>query len=322
MTSTAAASDPIRVEVTRSGHVESVHVVSAAVVDAAGQVVASWGEVGAPVFGRSSNKPAQAVAMLEVGLVAEGELLALAGASHSGEPFHVAGTRRVLAAAGLGEEDLQCPPDLPGHDPSRAAVLRAGGGPERVYMNCSGKHASMLAACVAAGWSTVDYRDPAHPYQRHVADTLTRLSGERPAWTGVDGCGAPAHAISLRALARIGAALTTAEAGSPERALADAYRAHPAWMSGTGRDDETWMLAWPGLVAKGGAEGVQLLGLPDGRGLALKVADGNARAAAPAAVAVLRSLGTDAATLAALSALAERPTLGGGLPVGAVVAAA
>lgn len=317
MTSLPVVSDPIRVEVTRSGHVESVHAVRAVVVDPDGGVAAAWGDVTAPVFGRSSNKPAQAVAMLEVGLTAHDELLALAGASHSGQPFHVDGARKVLAAAGLTEDDLQCPPDLPGHDASRVAVLRAGGGPERVYMNCSGKHASMLAACVAAGWSTADYRDPAHPYQRHVTATFARLGGEEPAWIGVDGCGAPAHAVSLRALARLGASVVSAPVGTPERALADAYRAYPAWMSGTGRDDELWMTAVPGLLAKGGAEGVQLLGLPDGRGVAVKVDDGNARAAGPAAVAVLRALGLD---VTGLEALERRPVLGHGVPVGTVAA--
>lgn len=305
---------PVRVEVVRSDFVESVHAVRVAVVDPGGTLVLARGDVESPIFPRSSNKPAQAVAMLEAGLGSRGEYLALAAASHSGEPFHVAGVREVLRGAGLTEADLQCPPDLPIHDGARADVLRAGGGPERVYMNCSGKHSAMLATCVAAGWSTHDYRDPAHPLQQRVAASLTRLSGERPAATGVDGCGAPVLAISLRALARLGSTLARATEGSPERAVADAYRAHPAWMSGTGRDDELWMRAVPGLVSKGGAEGVHLLGLPAGGGLAVKVDDGNARAVGPVVVAVLRALGVDAWT--ALAPLAQRPVLGAGAPVG------
>lgn len=307
---------PLRVEVVRSGFVESVHTVRVGVVDPDGRLVLARGDTGSPVFPRSSNKPAQAVAMLEAGLGSRDELLALAGASHSGQPFHVEGVRRVLGAAGLTEDDLQCPPDLPGHEPSREAVLRAGGGPARVYMNCSGKHSAMLATCVTAGWSTHDYRDPAHPLQRRIADSLTRLSGQRPAAVGVDGCGAPVLAVSLEALARLGAALAVAAPGTPERAVADAYRAHPAWMSGTGREDELWMTHLPGLVSKGGAEGVHLLGLPDGRGVAVKVDDGNPRAGAPVLVAVLESLGIQ--TPPALAALAHRPVLGGGGPVGEV----
>lgn len=314
-----SATGPIRVEVTRSGMVESVHSVRAVVVEPDGTVVLARGDVESPVFGRSSNKPAQAVAMLEVGLTAADELLALAGASHSGQPFHVEAVRGVLARAGLTADDLQCPPDLPGHDESRLAVVRAGGVPERVYMNCSGKHSSMLAAAVAAGWSTYDYRDPAHPLQRHITATFARLTGEQPAVIGVDGCGAPAHAVSLRGLARLGAQVVSAPPGTPERALADAYRGFPAWMSGTGRDDEIWMTSLSGLFSKGGAEGVQLLGLPDGRGVAVKVDDGNPRAAGPAAVAVLASLGVD---VSGLGQLATRPTFGAGKPVGAVRVAA
>lgn len=307
---------PVHVEVLRSGFVESVHAVRVAVVDPDGSVALARGDIASPVFPRSSNKPAQAVAMLEAGLAFRDELLALAGASHSGQPFHVEGVRRVLAAAGLTEDDLQCPPDLPGHEPSRDAVLRTGGGPARVFMNCSGKHSAMLATCVAAGWSTGDYRDPEHPLQRRIADTLTRLSGQRPAAVGVDGCGAPVMAVSLRALARLGAALAGSGPDTPERAVADAYRAHPAWMSGTGREDELWMTQLPGLISKGGAEGVHLLGLPDGRGVAVKVEDGNARAGAPVLVGVLEALGVDCPS--AVAALAHRPVLGGGVGVGEV----
>jgi L-asparaginase II len=312
---------PVEVEVTRSGFVESRHTVRVAVVEPDGELVLARGASEEPIFPRSSNKPAQAVAMVEAGLGSHGEYLALAGASHSGQPFHVEAVREVLRRAGLDEDDLQCPPDLPGHEPSRDAVLRAGGGPARVYMNCSGKHSAMLATCGVAGWTTRDYRDPEHPLQRRIADTLTRLSGERPAAVGVDGCGAPVLAVSLHALARLGASLASAPPGTPERALADAYRAHPAWMSGTGRDDELWMTHVPGLVSKGGAEGVHLLGLPDGRGVAVKVDDGNARAAGPVLVAVLEALGVFEAPgvdLDGLAALAERPVFGGGGRVGDV----
>ena len=135
--------------------------------------------------------------MVELGLDLPDDLLALACASHSGEPFHVEGVRRTLASAGLDESALQTPADYPLDDDAREAVVRAGGAKAPVLMNCSGKHAAMLATCVLRGWDTATYLDPAHPLQVAIADTFARLTGEPIDAVAVDGCGAPLLSTSL-----------------------------------------------------------------------------------------------------------------------------
>ena len=302
-------------EVVRSGFVEGHHRGSVVALAADGSRVLALGDPDAAVFPRSSNKPMQVVGMLEAGLDLDGELLALAGASHSGEPFHIDGVRRILAAAGLAETDLQTPPDWPVDEEAKLAVVRAGGQPAPVLMNCSGKHAAMLATCVAAGWDTATYLDPAHPLQQHLLATVARLAGEPVAATGVDGCGAPLFALSLVGLARAFAAIAVAPAGTPEHRLATAVRGFPEWLGGTRRDVTRLVAGVPGMVAKDGAEGVYAAALPDGRAVALKIDDGAQRARPPVMVAALRALGVDEPVL---DELAEAPLLGGGRPVGAV----
>jgi L-asparaginase II len=275
------------------------------------------------MFPRSSNKPMQAAAMRACGLAVEGELLALASASHSGEDFHITGVRKILAGAGLTEDALQCPPALPMDEPTLWRFLGEGGRPDRVHMNCSGKHAAMLATCVAAGWPTETYRDPDHPLQREIKAALGRLAGEDVAATGVDGCGAPLFAISLTGLARAFGALVLADPDSAERSVADAVRAHPAWTSGTNRSERELHEAVPGLLVKSGAEGVQAFALADGRAGAVKMEDGSPRAIPAVTVALLRAIGTDQADGVdrdALDRIANIPVLGGGEPVGQVVA--
>jgi L-asparaginase II len=317
------AANPVLAEVVRSGFAESGHRGAVVVVGPDGAVTAQAGEVAEPVFPRSSNKPMQATAMLGCGLRLGGELLALAAASHAGEDFHVTGARKILAEAGLTEGALRCPPDLPLDEDARAAVLLAGGEPARLYMNCSGKHAAMLATCVAAGWPTASYTDPGHPLQAEIRRAIERLSGERVAATGVDGCGAPLFAISLTGLARAFGALVSAGPGDPGRRVADAMRAHPAWTSGTRRPDRRLVGAVPGLLLKSGAEGVQALALADGRGAAFKIDDGDGarRARIPVTVALLRALGADGlpgVDRAALGELASPAVYGGGRAVGEV----
>ena len=269
---------------------------------------------------RSSNKPIQAAGMRGCGLAVEGELLALASASHSGEDFHVTGVRKILAGAGLTEDALQCPPALPMDEPTLWRFLGEGGRPDRVHMNCSGKHAAMLATCVAAGWPAETYRDPDHPLQREIKAALGRLAGEDVAATGVDGCGAPLFAISLTGLARAFRALVLADPDSAERSVADAIRAHPEWTSGTTRSERALMRAVPGLLVKSGAEGVQALALADGRAAAIKMEDGAARAVPAVTVAVLRVLGVAEAEPGALDQVADLPVFGGGQVVGQIQA--
>ncbi len=280
--------------------------------DAAGATVAALGDVHTPVFPRSSNKPLQAVGLLRAGLVLDSRSVALASASHSGEAMHLDVVREVLAGGGLDEDQLQCPPDLPLEDHARTAVLVAGGGPRRIYMNCSGKHAAMLRTCRLNGWSLADYLDPAHPLQRHLRDTVGELTGETVAATGIDGCGAPLFAISLTALARGFLRLATASEG-PERVVADAMRAHPELVAGTGREATAVMRGVSGAVAKDGAEAVWAVAVPGIGAVAVKIDDGAQRASNPAMVAGLELLGVRAP---ALTALAETPILGGGAPVG------
>jgi L-asparaginase II len=291
------------------------------VIGPAGSEALHAGEVSSPLFPRSANKPLQAAAMLRCGLDLNGPLLALAAASHSGERFHVAGVRDILAAAGLGEDALRCPAALPLDEQAARALLRSGGDADRLHMNCSGKHAAMLATCAAAGWPTATYLDPGHPLQAEIRRMLERLSGETVSTVGVDGCGAPLFALSLTGLARAFAALVMAEPGSPGRRVADSMRTYPEWTSGTGRPERALMTAVPGLLLKSGAEGVLAFALPDGRAGAVKIDDGAPRALPAVIVALLRSLSPDAvsgADVAALDRIARVPVLGGGRAVGHV----
>ena len=308
-------------EVIRSGFEESRHHGSAVLLGADGRAVFGVGEVSAAMFPRSSNKPMQAAAMRACGLAVEGELLALASASHSGEDFHVTGVRKILASAGLTEDALQCPPALPLDEAALWRYLGEGGRPDRVHMNCSGKHAAMLATCVTAGWPTETYRDPGHPLQREIKAALGRLAGETVTATGADGCGAPLFALSLTGLARAFRALVLAEPDSAGRSVADAVRAHPAWTSGTARSERALHQAVPGLLVKSGAEGVQAFALADGRAGAVKMEDGGPRAIPAITVALLRVLGADrepGTDRGALDRIADLPVLGGGEPVGEI----
>lgn len=262
-----ATGNPVLVEVVRSGFVESVHRGAMVVMAPDGTVRAALGDVDTPVFPRSSNKPFQALGMLNAGLEIDDTDLALVCASHTGEPGHVDRALAMLAAAGLDEDDLHCPPD-----------------PRRAAMNCSGKHAGMLTTCVQRGWPTADYTTPDHPLQRTIADTVVELTGEKIAAVGVDGCGAPLFAFSLTGLARAFSAASRSRVG-------EVMRANPWLVAGTGREDTLLMLAVPGLLCKAGAEGVHAMTLPDGTTVALKTDDGASRARGPMLVAALRALG-------------------------------
>ena len=240
-------------EIVRSGFVEGHHYGSVVALGRDGEVDWAVGEVDEPMLPRSCNKPIQALAMVRAGLVLPAELLALACASHSGEPHHVEGVRRILAGAGLTEDALQTPPDYPLDDEAREAVIRAGGARTSVLMNCSGKHAAMLATCVTNGWSTHDYLEVDHPLQVAITSTFAELTGEPVAAVAVDGCGAPLLSASLTGLARAFRSLAVASSG-PARLVADAIRSHPANVSGTSRDELALLTAIPGSIGKAGAE--------------------------------------------------------------------
>ncbi|GAB3018333.1 asparaginase [Nocardioides flavus (ex Wang et al. 2016)] len=316
-------SAPVVAEIVRSGFVEGHHYGSIVALAADGTVDWSVGDVGAPVLPRSSNKPVQALAMVELGLDLPDDLLALACASHSGEPFHVEGVRRTLASAGLDESALRTPPDYPLDDAAREAVIRGGGARTPMLMNCSGKHAAMLATCVLRGWDTATYLDAAHPLQVAIVETFERLTGEPVTTVAVDGCGAPLLSTSLIGLARAFATLATATEG-PQRRVADAIRRHPEMVSGTTRDELVLHRAVPGLICKAGAESVHAVALPDGRAWALKTDDGAPRvrpvlmAEALRRSGVLDEPGVDAD---AVRSTGRFELLGGGVPVGEIRAA-
>ena len=303
--------------VVRSGFVESVHHGTVVAVDASGSTLLAVGDVGGPMFPRSSNKPIQALAMLRAGLDLDGELLALAAGSHSGESFHLEGVRRILAGAGLSEQDLQNTPDLPYEEQERDAWIAAGREATSLAQNCSGKHSAMLATCVAAGWDPTTYLEPLHPLQQLLVQTLADLSGEPAQAVGVDGCGAPVMAVSLTGLARAFSRFATAPDGTDEARVAEAIRAYPQWLGGTRRDVTVLIGGVPGLIAKDGAESVYAVGLTDGRAAALKIADGGQRARPVVMAAVLRRLGINAEVL---DELAYAPVLGHGEQVGSIVA--
>jgi L-asparaginase II len=304
-------------EIVRNGFVEGHHYGSVVALDPDGAVAWSVGDVESTILPRSCNKPVQALGMVRVGLDLPSDLLALACASHSGEPFHIEGVRRILTSVGLTEADLQTPPDYPLDDAAREQVIRAGGARAPVLMNCSGKHAAMLATCRLNGWDLTTYRDPDHPLQRLMADTLAELAGEPVAATAVDGCGAPVMAISLAGLARAFGRIASAAPGTPEHDVTTAMRAFPEYVGGTRRDVTALIRGTEGLIGKDGAESVHAVGLADGRGVALKIADGGQRARPVVLAAVLRRLGVESSAYARLE---DAPILGHGQQVGAVVA--
>jgi L-asparaginase II len=186
-------------------------------------------------------------------------------------------------------------------------------------MNCSGKHAAMLAACVAAGWPTEGYLDRAHPLQQLIEARLGEAAGEPVSAVVVDGCGAPQHALSLTGLARGMLSLVQAGPGTPGRRVADAMRAHPWLVAGTGREDTELMQAVDGLLVKGGADGVHVAALPGAGAVALKMDDGGDRGRLPALTAGLLRLGMSAQ---ALSRWLVTPVSGGDGVVGEIRASA
>jgi L-asparaginase II len=299
-------------EVVRSGYVESTHHGAVVALRPDGRVALAVGDLERPVFPRSSNKPLQAVAMLDAGWEpASTEQLALATASHSGEPGHLAVVREMLGD--LGPEVLGNPAMPPVSEQAWHQILRDGGEATRLTMNCSGKHAAMLATCLAKGWPLEGYLDVTHPVQRACLLSIEAQAGEHIRHVAVDGCGAPQHALTLTGLARAFGALVTG--GPSQQRTADAMRAHPWLVGGTGRDVTLLMEGIPGLVAKDGAEGVYAAALADGSAVALKIQDGGGRARTPVLVAALRALGADAAVL---EDLATTAVLGGGRRVGEV----
>ncbi|MWB98766.1 asparaginase [Agromyces seonyuensis] len=284
MAGTISTRDAVELAVVeRSGFVESRHAGSAVVLSPEGEVIRELGDITTPILPRSTLKPFQALAVLTSGVTLRGEDAAIATASHSGTAGHVALAKGILDRAGVSPDALQCPPAWPQDSASRDQAARAGVGPQRLTMNCSGKHSAMLAACVANGWPTDTYLELDHPLQKRILELIERLASERPVATAIDGCGAPVHALSLGGLARGIQKVTSASSTSPfalfreAAALTAAVREHPWVIAGPGQPD-TIAIERLGVFAKGGAEGVMVATSPDGTTLALKMLDGSPRA--------------------------------------------
>jgi L-asparaginase II len=308
----------------RGGFIESRHAGSAVVLDPDGGVSRSIGNPEAPIFPRSSLKPFQAVAVLTSGVPLAGAAMVLASASHAGTPAHVDVVRSMLAEAGLTESALQCPADWPLDTAARDAVVRDGGHASSITMNCSGKHAAMLLACVKHGWPIDTYLEKTHPLQLQIRDVVERLTGEKIQATATDGCGAPIHAITLAGLARGIHRIATASPGSPFALYRNAAALRSAvldngWaIDGPGRAN-TVVIDELGVFAKGGAEGVMVMAAPNSTTVALKVLDGNLRAASAVALTLLAQAGAiDEAAPQRLSDKLGLTVLGGGLPVGSI----
>ncbi|MBP3978105.1 asparaginase [Microbacterium sp. BLY] len=325
MLETLTVQDAVELAVVeRSGFIESRHAGVAVVLSPEGEVIARHGNADALILPRSSLKPLQAVACLTAGAVLEGEQLALSTASHSGTDRHAEVVREILTAGGLNEDDLGCPPAWPSDSATRDEMVREHGQEARVRMNCSGKHAAMLRACIATGWPTEGYLDPAHPLQAHIRDVIERLTGEKMAHTAIDGCGAPVYALTLTGLARAIHRIGTASERSPfalhrvAGSLVKAVRENPWTIDGPGRPD-TIAIERLGVFAKGGAEGVMVMVAPNGTTVALKMLDGSGRASAiVAALLLARAGGLADADVAALADALPLTVLGGGAAVGAI----
>ena len=289
MSSLGGASGAVVAELVRDGHVESVHHGIVAVVDSSGELLLERGDSAVAVYPRSTVKPLQTLALLGTGVQLTPLEIALSTASHCGSAAHRNAIGAFLQRHSLSPESLQCPVDWPLGAAERADMLAAEGAPSRLAMNCSGKHAGFLAATRHSGWDEATYLEADHPLQRTILETIEAWAGESVAFSSTDGCGAPLHALSTRSLAR---AIASVAAGTtPEaRALVDAVGAHAWALDGEGRAN-TITIQTIGGIAKIGAEGLVVIGTPDGVAVAVKIIDGSMRATTPVALEALVSVG-------------------------------
>jgi L-asparaginase II len=283
--------NPVLVEVLRGAVVESRHRGAIAVVDADGAPAFVCGDVDRPVFPRSSVKALQALRLIETGAADRYGLtdheLALACASHGGEPGHVATAQLMLTRIGLDVSALRCGAQPPMYGPSVSALYCAGEEPSALHNNCSGKHSGFLCLACMLGADPRGYIEPDHPVQREIKAVIESVTGaaipdER---RGIDGCSVPTWAVPLKHLALGFARFGTGHGLAPERAkaaarLRAACAAHPWYVAGTGRFcTEVMQRLGPRAFVKVGAEGVYCGALPErGLGIAVKCDDGGARA--------------------------------------------
>jgi len=295
--------NPVLVEVTRAKLVESVHRGAVAVCDADGKVQLSIGDIAQPIYPRSSLKPVQAIPLVESGAAEafgiRDEEIALACASHSGEPMHTTRVARWLKKIGCTEDDLACGTHPVRFEPVAEAMIRAREKPTRIHNNCSGNHTGFLTVAKHQGVPTKGYEKIEHPVQRAVVEVLKDLAGMsgEPEW-GVDGCVAPNFVVPLAKLARAMARFADTKGLAEKRARASkrilsAMIAHPELVAGTGRACTALMQEAGGKAAvKTGAEGIYVAILPtQGLGIALKIDDGATRASEAAIAQMLINLG-------------------------------
>lgn len=265
---------------------------------------------------RSSAKPFQAFISQQHGASLTPEQLAIAAASHSAEPIHVAYVRHMLREANLDEEMLACPPGLPiGEQARDLAVTRGLAGTRRILHNCSGKHAAMLRACAASGWPLDTYTSADHPLQQANVELIAELTGEDPGPVGVDGCGVPTFRTSVAGMARAFAHLAVDERFQP---VWESIHRYTPLVSGTGRPEVAIDNAVD-AASKGGAEGCIGVAVRNRFGLAAKADDGSGTAAAAGVVVALTELGMIGATNGfSVAAVASPAVLGGGERVGSL----
>lgn len=302
---------PVAVEVWRSTTVESRHRVQLAVATTDGRVLHRQGATDVSMFPRSALKPLQALPFIETGAAdasgSDAAEIALACASHGGEPMHVERVLAWLERLGLGAPDLECGAHAPAYAAAADALKAKGAAPTAAHNNCSGKHTAMLATARHLGEPTRGYLAPDHPVQRRVRQTLEHLLGEALPEPAVDGCGVPNWPMTVGGLAR--AMARSLHHGASAERIRHAMRAHPDLVAGTGRLCTALMTHLPDIVAKTGAEGVFVALLPrQGLALALKAEDGASRAAEVALLAVLAKLLPNEPGFEALAPFA-RPTL-------------
>ena len=273
--------------VLRSGVVEAVHHGAVAVVHPDETVLAQWGDIDQTYYARSTAKPFQALAALRAGARFAPEELAVVCASHGGHPVQVALVEQVLESAGLDESHLRCPPAWPWAPDAKDLVIRQGHiTTRRIWHNCSGKHAGMLAACVEAGWPLETYLELNHPLQRLVGEELAAAFGPDVSMTGTDSCGAPICEVTTRGVAHAYAKLAT------DARYVEVLSAMQRFGSLTARSHlEAGPSRWWDVASKQGAEGCFAMATRNRFGVALKSFDGSERPLWSAALATMRQLG-------------------------------
>ncbi len=297
----------------RSGVVETRHYGNVAAVSADGKLIAGWGDVDERSFYRSAIKPFQATMAQELGAALSAAQMALACASHTAQPIHVAIVRQMLIEAGLSEADLGTPPATPTVEGGLRPIARYGTyEPRRIFYNCSGKHAAFLRACRAQDWPSATYLDPEHPLQVRTVGLVAEMADSGPTSTGTDGCGAPAPSGSVRELATAFARLSVEDRFAEARTAMSRYPA----LVGSNHKEDGRIASWWGGVVKRGAQGT-IAACRNGIGIAVKASDGSPAVAATGLLSAMDALGLlTNGQREHLAATASPVVFGGGRPAG------